>query len=499
MISEKELTEAIVAECNKLILRYEKYHNSLSAELNRAEKRTGISQLKVVRKPDYWAVDRRFNPFYCRGKAKAIAKSIVRKILDKSYSPEAPHEKSIPKPSGGIRVLRIYQIPDAVVSKIIYERLLKKNRHRFSAFSYAYRDDRNVHYAIQDMYADLMQYERIYLAEYDFSDFFGNICHVHLMSQLRSNGLMISDEDLWLIKCFLLPDKGIPQGTSISLFLANVACLSLDKSLERIGVKFARYADDTVICSNSYESICKSVECLENFSISSGVNLNMKKSAAIHLLINDVSKAEIRAKTSFDFLGYSVGSRSLAIKKTSVQRIKKQISYLLYCNLIQPLRHGVLRSIHIPAGKDRDFLTAMMQIRRYICGGLLKSELHEYLARGGGEIYLRGVMSFYPLVTDEDQLRSLDGWLTATIYRVLKLRAKLFASYRYARVGRTFPYNVSRQNFIPALDARKIKRKALLEIPSFLLVKKAMQKAMLEHGISYVMDPRSSLYAYNNS
>jgi len=38
-------------------------------------------------------------------------------------------------------------------------------------------------------------------------------------------------------------ERGIPQGTSISLFLANVAPWDLDRSLERLGVSFVRYAD----------------------------------------------------------------------------------------------------------------------------------------------------------------------------------------------------------------------------------------------------------------
>lgn len=498
VINEKELAKAIVDECKKLIRRYEVYHNSVHAESLRVQRRTGVSPHKIIKKPDYWAIDQKFDPFYCRGKARAIARSIARKIADKSYIPQPPHEKLIPKASGGERLLRIYQIPDAVVSKLLYERLLSKNRHRFSAFSYAYRDDRNVHFAIQDMYEDISLFDRAYVAEFDFSDFFGNISHEYLDAQLHSNGLMLSEEDIWLIKKFLLEGKGIPQGTSVSLFLANVACLSLDRSLERIGVKFARYADDTVICSDSYEAICRAASSILDFSRRSGVRVNFEKSHGIHLLAGVPDKAEIRAKPSFDFLGYSVASRRLGIKKSSELKIKKRISYLIYRNLIQPINKPVLRSVVVPGARDQDFVTAMMQVRRYICGGLYKSDLHQYLSRGGGQIRFRGVMSFYPLVNDVDQLRALDGWLSATLYRALKLRAKLFSSHGYTRVGRSFPFSVPRENFIGALDAQKISGRSLIEVPSFLLLSMAMHKAMKEHGISYVMDPRSSFYAYRS-
>ncbi|MNV88737.1 hypothetical protein D3C71_1829640 [compost metagenome] len=117
---------------------------------------------------------------------------------------------------------------------------------------------------------------------------------------------------------------------------------------------------------------------------------------------------------------------------------------------------------------------------------------------GGGQIRFRGVMSFYPLVTDEEQLRALDGWLVSMIYRALKLRAKYFARHGYSRVAGTFPYNVPKEKFIEAMDSHAVSRRRLIEVPSFLLLSRAMQKAMREYGISYVMDPRSIVYAYRS-
>lgn len=55
-----------------------------------------------------------------------------------------------------------------------------KNRHRFSLFSYAYRNDRNVHFAIQDISVELSQGSRIFVAEFDFSKFFDSNSHKYL-------------------------------------------------------------------------------------------------------------------------------------------------------------------------------------------------------------------------------------------------------------------------------------------------------------------------------
>lgn len=491
------IEKAIKEEAKKLVLRYEKYHNNLHLDWLRNTKLTGTAAAKRVLKPSYWSIDRKFDPFYCNARARAIAKSIATSIKNGTYSPRTPHEKDIPKPAGGTRKLRIYQVPDAAVSKLLYGRLLSKNKHRFSAFSYAYRDDRNVHFAIQDIYVDLTRDSRTFVAEYDFSDFFGNIAHDYLLSELDQHGLLLSDQDKYLISTFLTKGgKGIPQGTSISLFLANIACLRLDKDFERLGVKFARYADDTVICTPSYEAACRAVDALIKFSKESGVPLNPSKSHGVHLLAPTGSGHEIRSKPSFDFLGYSISNDRLSIKEKSVLKIKKEVSYLLYKNLIQPLKGPVLRGVTIPSGgKDEALLTAMMQIRRYICGGAYKAKLRDFANGNHGQLRFKGAMSFYPLVTDVDQLKQLDGWLVATIARVLKLRAFLLAKHGYTRAA-SFPFSVSQDKIVEAFDQARINGKALLEVPSFVLVQRAMQTGLREHGISYVMNVKSNAYSY---
>lgn len=496
MLDARSIEKAIIEESTKLIDRFNSYHNSLHINWSRNRKRFPLIGPKLVLRPDYWIADQKFDPFYCKHKAKAIARSIANKIKLGTYVPHEPHAKEIPKLSGGKRTLHVYQIPDAAVSKIVYSRLLLKNKHRFSSFAYAYRDDRNVHFAIQDMYVDLAKRDRAFIAEFDFSDFFGKIDHGYLLGELRKHGLLLSDQDFRIIKAFLEGRRGIPQGTSISLFLANVACFELDRQLERLGVKFARYADDTVICSLSYEATCAAVQALFDFSEKSKVPINSKKSVGIHLISSQISSAEMRVKPSFDFLGYAVGLRKLSIKNSSVLKIKKEISYLLYRNLIQPLKVSALAGISIPSGgKDEDLLTAMMQVRRYVCGGLSKGALRRYTFSHGGQLRFKGAMSFYPLVDDIDQLRVLDGWLVSTIHRALHLRVRLLATHGFTR-HLMFPFNVRKNELVTTFDRHQIHGKPLLEIPSFVVVQGAMQHGLREHGIQHVMNSRSNAYNY---
>ncbi|MGB2881773.1 MAG: RNA-dependent DNA polymerase, partial [Rhodoferax sp.] len=160
MSLELELKDRILSGCYKLIGRHHSYHNHLHLDWLRSCERIAGAPAKVVKVPEYWELDQKFNPFYVRRNAAAIAKSISRKINSHSYVPNDPHRKKIPKPGGGERELTVFQIPDAAVSSYFYSRLLAKNRHRFSSFSYAYRNDRNVHFAIQDIAVDLAQNAR---------------------------------------------------------------------------------------------------------------------------------------------------------------------------------------------------------------------------------------------------------------------------------------------------------------------------------------------------
>ncbi|MCG8296500.1 reverse transcriptase domain-containing protein [Pseudomonas entomophila] len=495
-----QLEKIITDEAEKLISRYHEYHNRIHIESIRNKKRLGENaRPKVVHTPDYWKIDKKFNPFYVLGKYKSIARSIAKKIENKSYTPNPPHIKQVPKPDGTMRSVAVYQIPDAAISKYFFNRLLSKNKHRFSSFSYAYRNDRNVHFAIQDIAVDLRRNERTFIAEFDFSDFFGSISHKFLKNQFSENGFYISPEERYIISAFLKERSvGVPQGTSISLFLANLTCWSFDQGLEKEGVKFSRYADDTIVWSPDYAKICNSFSRINDFSRAAGVKINAKKSDGISLLTKEGMPSEMPSKTSLDFLGYSLSVDRVSIKEKSIKKIKKQISYILYKNLIQPLKQKNLAGQIIPTREsDRSFLTAILEIRRYMYGGLSKKQIKDFISGRSKRIYFKGVMSFYPLVDDDKQLSQLDGWLLSVIHRALKLRSKLLLAHGYNRLD-SFPFSLSREDLLDECAKIKVRKKNLFEIPSFLLIHSALKKGLLESGIEKVMNSKSLSYNYNS-
>lgn len=497
---EKILYKDIVKEANEKAEEYHLYHNRLHNDFLRNKSRIANAPPKQVKRPPQWDQNRLHNPFYVRKHAKQIARSVSRKILDGDYAPQPPFIREIPKKGGGIRLINVYQLPDSAVSDRFYHNLIDKNRHRFSSLSYAYRNDRNVHFAIQDIALELRTSPRFFVAEFDFSNFFGSINHEYLFEQIFENGFVVSSKEIEIIKAFLKPfsPKGIPQGTSISLFLANMVCWQLDRKLEDEGLRFARYADDTIVWSPSYDKICRAFEIINAFSRSSGIGINFEKSEGISLLKKAGMPTEFSsAKSSIDFLGYKISVDRVSIKERSVLKIKKQISYLLFRNLIQPMQGSAFRNL--PANdEDKDFLRAIRQIRRYLYGNLTEGTLNRILNGQYKRLSFKGLMSFYPLLDDEEQLRGLDKWMISTILKTLHKRLIKLHKQGFRKITtKDFPFNCISSNIIEQCKNKITSGgRGTYQIPSFLRIFRVIKLGLQNEGIEWVMNPNSN-YGYD--
>src|SRR5689334_20583816 len=80
---------------------------------------------------------------------------------------------------------------------------------------------------------------------------------------------------------FTVTEKGVPQGTAISMFLANVACYELDKNIERKGALFARFSDDSAIICDSYSTADECAKLMHAHGSKSGTVINFEKSEGI--------------------------------------------------------------------------------------------------------------------------------------------------------------------------------------------------------------------------
>lgn len=192
---ESILRKAIAEECDKHIDRYNEYLFFLDEDIQRRDKRLGVSSKKAVGRPAHWSLARAFDPFKTRYRIETYAHTIARKLASKAYQPQVSAIMEVPKSDGSTRSVNIFQLPDAALSRIAYKSLLKKNVARFSSYAYAYREDRLAHDAIKEIAASWRNCSRIYVAEFDFSKFFDNINHQYLWDCFNRYGFTASQRE----------------------------------------------------------------------------------------------------------------------------------------------------------------------------------------------------------------------------------------------------------------------------------------------------------------
>ena len=438
------LADEILDEAQRLIRRHERYAQDLSDEFRRRNRRTGSADVPTVMRPGYWQVDPGFNPYLVRARSERIGRSVRASLRKREYTPRSAVCFEVPKADGTMREVSVFQVADSAVSRVVFRSLLWKNRQRLSAYSFAYRSDLTVHDAIQHIAADIRDKPRIFVAEYDFTKYFDSILHEHIWRILEQQRFLLTEVESQVLGSFLETptlrqnvytgvgasrrERGVPQGTSVSLFLANVAAWPLDRALERLGVGFARYADDTLIWSPDYARLCEAVDAVNDEAESIGAKLNLRKSEGISILAPADAPVEFKSKRTVEFVGYAFSASGISIRRSSVERIKKRVGHLIYRNLVEAPSRGQIVPARFAPPVDRDYVVLIYQLRRYLYGDLSEEKLRKYLRRTVPRVHYKGVMSFYPLVDDDALLKSLDGWMLHTVFTSLKVRAKLLAA-----------------------------------------------------------------------
>ena len=492
------LEDRIHAACTKSIVKHEAYLKSVHDENARRSRRAlAPPQLLTARVPESWAVDPGFDPYHVRTSRASIAHSVTLKLKKRSYVPRAPFGFDVPKPGGGTRLVSTFQLVDEEVSRSLFKSLMKKNSAKFSARAYAYRSDRGPQDAVEYVRSEFSGEHRLYVAEYDFSKFFDTVDQGFVIKMLDRAGIIRTSLEEYLITAFLeapLPVRGpaggsrtsekrgtgLPQGTSVSLFLANLAASSLDSSLEKIGVGFARYADDTLIWSRDYSRIGAAASVLHKSSDVIGSRINSEKSPGVRLLVREgVKDAEMSTIRSVDFLGHSIGLSHISMKEATVRKIKSRIEHLIFVNLLlEPSRANQDPSqfTHL----DRDYVTLIFQLRRYIYGPLNESQVRRFQSGAAPRLNFEGVMSYFPLVDDSVGLRELDAWMAARLWLGLRKRRRL----TFGLCGKSLPHSLSKDDLISFRTTSSSGKTLDLRIPSFVRIAKVVRLVVESHGLS---------------
>lgn len=498
------LRGTVASEAFKLIRRHERYAQLLGEETARRRRRTTRYEpaLEVLR-PAYWDLAPAFNPYIVRSRADRISHAIRSKLADGVYQPLPPVSYRVPKKGGGDRSVAVFPVADNAVSRFYFKSLLQKNRPRLSSRSYAYREDLTAHDALQHIQAEFAPRQRLFIAEYDFSDFFSSIRHEYILTTLEEQRYLITRRESQVIEAFLntpeaqAPEnysvsatrrgRGVPQGTSISLFLANVAAAPLDRALERLGVGFVRFADDTVIWSDDYGRLCEAVDQLHEASKAIGSEVNLAKSEGVHLLVppEAVDKAELRPTSHVDFVGYEIALERLEMSQGAREKAKNHLRELLYFNLLLEPLSGQVEPARLHGRVDKDYYVFLLQARRYLYGDLSEKALRRLQARGSPAKRFKGLMSFYPLIDDTEVLVELDAWLASQAWLTMRRRARLLRKHGYINLPP--PHDLPLDEFIRyRRTSRTTGGETDLRLPSFRRIANVVTSAARLHGPNVV-------------
>jgi RNA-directed DNA polymerase len=233
----------------------------------------------------------------------------------------------IPKPDGGVRKLGIPTVLDRFVQQAVMQVLQGRWDGTFSDHSYGFRPRRSAHQAVEAAQQYIAAGYR-WVVDLDLEKFFDRVNHDKLMARIAER---IGDKRLLkLIRAFLRAgvmagglvspvDEGTPQGGPLSPLLSNIVLDELDRELERRGLRFTRYADDSNIYVRSRRAGERVMESITRFIATKlKLKVNEQKSA--------VARPWERKFLGFSFTANREPKRRLAPK--AVLRFKEKVREL---------------------------------------------------------------------------------------------------------------------------------------------------------------------------
>ena len=223
---------------------------------------------------------------YC---SPAFLGKLYKLIRDNEYNIIPPHQQSIPKDDGGVRIVYINENVDRIILSIINDMLFEFCPTLISERSKAYQTNLSCGKVVREVVSriDSCKLQTIGIKA-DLSKYFdsvplrfieevfdkvesivGKSAVVNLLRRYYECDLCLNEKGE-VIEHF----QSLKQGCAVASFLANAVLYEMDEEIKLLDVYYVRYSDDILIIGNEWE---KGKEILERRLNEKELILNPKK------------------------------------------------------------------------------------------------------------------------------------------------------------------------------------------------------------------------------
>jgi group II intron reverse transcriptase/maturase len=227
--------------------------------------------------------------------------ALCEQIHQGNYLPSPIRGKEIPKRNSKKRLLGIPTAIDRMLQQAVSRVTMPQYEYMFSEYSYGFRPQRNTLQAVQKS-LNYINSGYQHIVDIDLKGFFDEVDHCLLLNLLYRKVKCPTTMQLirrwlrapiWIDGKLTKRRKGLPQGSPISPLLSNIMLHELDMEMDRMGLRFVRYADDfSIYCKTKTEAREK------------GNRIYVFLRDKLKLPINR-EKSGIRRPVNFSLLGYN--------------------------------------------------------------------------------------------------------------------------------------------------------------------------------------------------
>lgn len=251
------------------------------------------------------------------------------------------------------REIALYSMRDKVVQQSVAAELNRIYDNRFSARTYAYRNNKSSLNAVNAIEEEIQTGRYSWILKVDIAHFFDEIEWKILKNILKQD---IREEDvLFLIeenvKSVMLEDsgelvakrRGIYQGSGISPILSNIYMMDFDQWMSGKDGFYVRYSDDMMLLGDSRDKMMK---------VLSEINVRLHQ---IGLQINESKTHCVSQEEGADLLGYHFSAGGKSIPNKAIQSLQDRLETMWLTSSTLPIEKKMAKAIEIIGGWEQYF------------------------------------------------------------------------------------------------------------------------------------------------